>query len=214
MNTDKSKKATDEAVADEKINDEAVIDTSADKDIETAAEAESDAEAKADDKSAESGEKGKSKIFGKKDKKDKKDEKIDELNDKLMRMAAEYDNYRKRTDKEKTAMFDMGAKTIIEKVIPLIDNFERGFASVTDDNKDDPFVKGMKKVYDQFISTLDEAGVEVIEAEGKEFDPNLHNAVMHVDDDSFGDNVVAEELQKGYKYKDNVIRYSMVKVAN
>lgn len=214
MNTDKSKKVTDEAVADEKINDEAVNDTSADKDIETAAEAESDAEAKADDKSAESGEKGKSKIFGKKDKKDKKDEKIDELNDKLMRMAAEYDNYRKRTDKEKTAMFDMGAKTIIEKVIPLIDNFERGFASVTDDNKDDPFVKGMKKVYDQFISTLDEAGVEVIEAEGKEFDPNLHNAVMHVDDDSFGDNVVAEELQKGYKYKDNVIRYSMVKVAN
>lgn len=214
MNTDKSKKVTDEAVADEKINDEAVNDTSADKDIETAAEAESDAEAKADDKSAESGEKGKSKIFGKKDKKDKKDEKIDELNDKLMRMAAEYDNYRKRTDKEKTAMFDMGARTIIEKVIPLIDNFERGFASVTDDNKDDPFVKGMKKVYDQFISTLDEAGVEVIEAEGKEFDPNLHNAVMHVDDDSFGDNVVAEELQKGYKYKDNVIRYSMVKVAN
>ncbi len=214
MNTDKSKKVTDEAVADEKINDEAVNDTSADKDIETAAEAESDAEAKADDKSAESGEKGKSKIFGKKDKKDKKDEKIDELNDKLMRMAAEYDNYRKRTDKEKTAMFDMGAKTIIEKVIPLIDNFERGFASVTDDNKDDPFVKGMKKVYDQFISTLSEAGVEVIEAEGKEFDPNLHNAVMHVDDDSFGDNVVAEELQKGYKYKDNVIRYSMVKVAN
>lgn len=214
MNTDKSKKVTDEAVADEKINDEAVNDTSADKDIETAAEAESDAEAKADDKSAESGEKGKSKIFGKKDKKDKKDEKIDELNDKLMRMAAEYDNYRKRTDKEKAAMFDMGAKTIIEKVIPLIDNFERGFASVTDDNKDDPFVKGMKKVYDQFISTLDEAGVEVIEAEGKEFDPNLHNAVMHVDDDSFGDNVVAEELQKGYKYKDNVIRYSMVKVAN
>lgn len=214
MNTDKSKKVTDEAVADEKINDEAVNDTSADKDIETAAEAESDAEAKADDKSAESGEKGKSKIFGKKDKKDKKDEKIDELNDKLMRMAAEYDNYRKRTDKEKTAMFDMGAKTIIEKVIPLIDNFERGFASVTDDNKDDPFVKGMKKVYDQFISTLGEAGVEVIEAEDKEFDPNLHNAVMHVDDDSFGDNVVAEELQKGYKYKDNVIRYSMVKVAN
>lgn len=212
MNTDKSKKVTDEAVADEKINDEAVNDTSADKDIETAAEAKADD--KADDKSAESGEKGKSKIFGKKDKKDKKDEKIDELNDKLMRMAAEYDNYRKRTDKEKTAMFDMGAKTIIEKVIPLIDNFERGFASVTDDNKDDPFVKGMKKVYDQFISTLSEAGVEVIEAEGKEFDPNLHNAVMHVDDDSFGDNVVAEELQKGYKYKDNVIRYSMVKVAN
>lgn len=212
MNTDKSKKVTDETVADEKINDEAVNDTSADKDIETAAEAKADD--KADDKSAESGEKGKSKIFGKKDKKDKKDEKIDELNDKLMRMAAEYDNYRKRTDKEKTAMFDMGAKTIIEKVIPLIDNFERGFASVTDDNKDDPFVKGMKKVYDQFISTLSEAGVEVIEAEGKEFDPNLHNAVMHVDDDSFGDNVVAEELQKGYKYKDNVIRYSMVKVAN
>ena len=147
-------------------------------------------------------------------KKDAKDALIEELQDKVKRQMAEFDNFRKRTEKEKSSMFEMGASDMIKKLLPIVDNFERGFASVTDDNKDDPFVKGMKKVYDQFISTLGEAGVEVIEAEGKEFDPNLHNAVMHVDDDSFGDNVVAEELQKGYKYKDNVIRYSMVKVAN
>ena len=147
-------------------------------------------------------------------KKDAKDALIEELQDKVKRQMAEFDNFRKRTEKEKSSMFEMGASDMIKKLLPIVDNFERGFASVTDDNKDDPFVKGMKKVYDQFISKLGEAGVEVIEAEGKEFDPNLHNAVMHVDDDSFGDNVVAEELQKGYKYKDNVIRYSMVKVAN
>lgn len=160
------------------------------------------------------GEKSKSKLFSKKEKKDKKDEKIEELNDRLMRLMAEYDNYRKRTEKEKSAMFDMGARTIVEKVIPVVDNFERGFDTVSEEDKENPFIMGMDKVYKQLMTTLEEAGVKVIEAAGQEFDPNLHNAVMHVDDESLGENVVAEELQKGYMYKDSVVRYSMVKVAN
>ncbi len=157
---------------------------------------------------------GKSKRTTRKEKKDKKDQKIEELNDRIMRLMAEYDNYRKRTDKEKSSMFEMGAKSIVEKIIPVIDNFERGFATVSDSDKDDPFVKGMDKVYSQFVTTLEEAGVKPIEAVGQEFDPDIHNAVMHVEDDSLGDNIVAEELQKGYMYKDSVVRYSMVKVAN
>lgn len=156
----------------------------------------------------------KSKKSSKKEKKDKKDEKIDELNDRLMRLMAEYDNYRKRTEKEKASMFEMGAKSIVEKVIPLIDNFERGLATVSEEDKENPFVTGMDKVYSQFITSMEEAGVTAIEAVGKEFDPNMHNAVMHVEDESLGDNIVAEELQKGYMYKDSVVRYSMVKVAN
>ncbi len=157
---------------------------------------------------------GKSKRTTRKEKKDKKDQKIEELNDRIMRLMAEYDNYRKRTDKEKSSMFEMGAKSIVEKIIPVIDNFERGFATVSDSDKDDPFVKGMDKVYSQFVTTLEEAGVKPIEAVGQEFDPDIHNAVMHVEDASLGDNIVAEELQKGYMYKDSVVRYSMVKVAN
>ena len=165
----------------------------------------------------EAEENNKSKLFSKKEKKekkDKKDEKIEELNDKLMRLMAEYDNYRKRTEKEKSAMFDMGARTIVEKVIPVIDNFERGFDTVSEEDKEHPFIMGMDKVYKQLMTTLEEAGVKAIEAAGQEFDPNLHNAVMHVEDESLGENVVAEELQKGYMYKDSVVRYSMVKVAN
>ncbi len=150
----------------------------------------------------------------KKEKKDKKDIKIDELNDRLMRLMAEYDNYRKRTDREKSAMYEMGVRTMAEKIIPVIDNFERGFDSISDDDKENPFVQGMDKVYTQFVTTLEEIGVKAIEAVGKEFDPNIHNAVMHVEDESLGENIVAEEFQKGYMYKDTVVRCSMVKVAN
>lgn len=150
----------------------------------------------------------------KKEKKDKKDLKIEELTDRLVRLMAEYDNYRKRTDREKSMMYEMGVKSIVEKIIPVIDNFERGFDSIKDEDKENPFVQGMDKIYTQFITTLSEAGVKAIEAVGKEFDPNMHNAVMHVEDESLGDNIVAEEFQKGYMYKDTVIRCSMVKVAN
>ena len=127
---------------------------------------------------------------------------------------AEYDNYRKRTDREKSSMYELGAKGVIEKVIPLIDNFERGFASVTEENKEDPFIMGMDKVYQQFILSLEEIGVTPIETIGKEFDPNMHNAVMHIDDEAFGTNEIVEEFQKGYMYKESVVRFSMVKVAN
>lgn len=160
---------------------------------------------------------GKKKMFGrknKKDKKDKKDVQIEELNDRLMRLMAEYDNYRKRTDKEKSSMYEMGAKAIVEKMLPIIDNFERGFDCVTDEQKEDPFVQGMDKVYSQMMAAFTEAGVVAIEAVGKEFDPNIHNAVMHVDDDSVGESIVVEEFQKGYMYRDTLVRCSMVKVAN
>ena len=149
-----------------------------------------------------------------KKKKDKKDEQIEELNDRLKRQMAEFENFRKRTEKEKSQMFDMGAKTIVEKVLPVIDNFERGLAAVPEDKKEDAFVVGMDKIYKQFLTTLEEAGVKPIEAVGQEFDPNFHNAVMHVEDEELGENVVAEELQKGYMYRDAVVRHSMVKVAN
>ncbi len=164
-----------------------------------------------DDKSLD-----KKKFFGKKkpEKKDPRDEKIEELEDRLKRQMAEFDNFRKRTDKEKTSMYEIGAKSIVEKILPIVDNFERGFASVTEEGMEDPFVAGMDKVYKQLMKSLEEAGVKAIEAVGNEFDPNFHNAVMHVEDDSLGDNVVAEELQKGYMYKDSVVRHSMVKVAN
>lgn len=153
------------------------------------------------------------KVFFKK-KKDKKDEQIEELTDRVRRQMAEFENFRKRSEKEKSQMFDMGAKSIIEKILPVIDNFERGLAAVPEEQKEDAFVVGMDKVYKQMLTTLAEAGVEPIEAVGKEFNPDFHNAVMHVEDEELGENVVAEELMKGYMYHDSVVRHSMVKVAN
>ena len=149
-----------------------------------------------------------------KKKKDPRDEKIEELTDRVKRQMAEFENFRKRTDKEKSAMYEMGAKDIIERILPVIDNFERGLATVPEDAKGTPLAEGMEKIYKQFRKTLEEAGVKSIEAVGQEFDPNFHNAVMHVDDESLGENIVAEDLQKGYMYRDSVVRHSMVKVAN
>jgi molecular chaperone GrpE len=156
-------------------------------------------------------EEAKSSGFGKKVKKDKKDEKIEELTDRLQRQMAEFDNFRKRTDREKSEMFDMGARDVIEKILPVVDNFERGLAGA---DESDPFVQGMNKIYKQMTKILTDMGVETIEAEGAEFDPNLHNAVMHEDNPDVGENIITQELQKGYKYKDVVVRHSMVKVAN
>lgn len=152
------------------------------------------------------------KLFGKK--KDKKDEKIEELTDKLTRQMAEFDNFRKRTEKEKSQMYEVGAKDIIEKILPVVDNFERGLDAVKEEDKDDPFVQGMEKVYKHLVTTLEGIEVKPIEAVGQPFDPNFHNAVMHVEDENLGENVVAEEFQKGYTYRDSVVRHSMVKVAN
>ena len=152
------------------------------------------------------------KLFGKK--KDKKDEKIEELTDRLTRQMAEFDNFRKRTEKEKSQMYEVGAKDIIEKILPVVDNFERGLDAVKEEEKEDPFVQGMEKVYKHLITTLEGIEVKPIEAVGQPFDPNFHNAVMHVEDENFGENIVAEEFQKGYTYRDSVVRHSMVKVAN
>jgi len=168
---------------------------------ETSEEAKEDAEKKT----------GK-KLFGKK--KDKKDEKIEELTDKLTRQMAEFDNFRKRTEKEKSQMYEVGAKDIIEKILPVVDNFERGLDAVKEEEKEDPFVQGMEKVYKHLVTTLEGIEVKPIEAVGQPFDPNFHNAVMHVEDENFGENIVAEEFQKGYTYRDSVVRHSMVKVAN
>lgn len=152
-------------------------------------------------------------FFGKK-KKDKKDTQIEELTDRVQRQMAEFDNFRKRTEKEKSAMFETGAKSVVEKILPTIDNFERGLAGLTEEQKDDPFVQGMEKVYKQLLTTLEGIGVTPIDAKGKTFDPNFHNAVMHVEDEEYEENTVVEEFQKGYMYRDSVVRHSMVKVAN
>ncbi|OUP51361.1 nucleotide exchange factor GrpE [Lachnoclostridium sp. An181] len=153
-------------------------------------------------------------FFKKKNKKDKKDEKIEELTDKLTRQMAEFDNFRKRTEKEKSQMYEIGAKDILVKMLPVVDNFERGLLGVPQEQKDDAFVQGMDKIYKQILATFEEIGVKPIEAVGAEFNPDLHNAVMHVEDEDSGENVIVEEFQKGYTYRDSVIRHSMVKVAN
>jgi molecular chaperone GrpE len=150
----------------------------------------------------------------KKEKKDKKDIKIDELNDRLIRTMAEFDNFRKRSEKEKSQMFDIGARDIIEKVLPVIDNFERGLGTITEEEKENAFAQGIEKIYKQLVTSLGEAGLKAIDAVGREFDPNFHNAVMHAEDSELGENIVAEEFQKGYMYKDTVVRHSMVKVVN
>ncbi len=160
---------------------------------------------------AASEEKPKKEGFFKK-KKDKRDEQIEELNDKVRRQMAEFDNFRKRTEKEKSQMFDMGARTIIEKILPVIDNFERGFTTVEEADKDDAFVQGMSQVYKQLMTELEAVGVKPIEALGREFNPDFHNAVMQVESEEYESGIVAQELMKGYMYKDTVVRHSMVAV--
>lgn len=177
-------------------------------------EEETDTEAAQETEEGSEEEAPKKGFFKKKDKKSKQDEKIEELTDQVRRQMAEFDNFRKRTEKEKSQMYEVGAKSIIEKILPVIDNFERGLLAVPEEEKENAFVQGMDKVYKQMVSTLEEAGVKAIETEGMEFDPNLHNAVMHVEDENLGDNMIAEEFQKGYMYRDTVVRHSMVKVAN
>lgn len=202
----------DEAM--ESSTEENVSETKEDENVTSTEETAETAEnADAEASEADSEDPDKKKSFFKK-KKDKKDEQIEELTDKVKRQMAEFDNFRKRTEKEKSQMYDMGAKTIVEKILPVIDNFERGLAAVPEDNKEDAFVVGMDKIYRQMLTVLEEAGVKPIEAVGAEFDPNFHNAVMHVEDETLGENVVAEELQKVYMYRDTVVRHSMVKVAN
>ncbi|MGE9947640.1 nucleotide exchange factor GrpE [Bariatricus sp. HCP28S3_B10] len=211
---EEAKKAAMEAEAEEAAEKE----NDKEEDSEESREGENkevgEADAKEEEKTEETAEPKKSKLFEKKNKKDKKDEQIADLTDKLTRQMAEFDNYRKRTEKEKSAMYEIGAKDIVEKILPVVDNFERGLQSVAEENKEDPFVQGMDKIYKQLMTTLEGIGVKPIEAVGQEFNPDFHNAVMHIEDEEAGENVVVEEFQKGYMYRESVVRHSMVKVAN
>ena len=181
---------------------------------EDTAEAEATETAETEETKADA-EPDKKGFFGKKkEKKDKKDEQIAELTDKVKRQLAEFENFRNRTEKEKSQMYEIGAKDIIEKILPVVDNFERGLGSVPEEEKNAPFVEGMEKIYKQLMTTLESVGVKPIEAVGQEFNPDFHNAVMHVEDDELGENIIAEEFQKGYMYRESVVRHSMVKVAN
>ena len=166
-----------------------------------------------DTKETKGDEKEKKPLFGKKEKKDPLKEKLDEIQDKYVRQVAEFDNFRKRTDKEKAQMFDAGAGSVIEKMLPVVDNFERGLDMVPEDHKESAFADGMNKIYKQLMKQLEDLGVKPIEAAGKEFDPNFHNAVMQVDSEEVESGYVAQELQKGYLFHDTVLRHAMVSVA-
>lgn len=203
------------ARAEEAKAEEVNAEETKDEKTEEAAEAaEETVEESVQPEEEETGKEEKTKKSIRKKKKDKKDEKIEELNDRLVRNMAEFDNFRKRSEKEKSAMFEIGAKSVIEKILPVVDNLERGFDGLSEKEKEAPFVKGIEQVYKQFVSCLDEIGVKPIEAVGQEFNPELHNAVMHDEDENFGENTVSQEFQKGYMYKESVVRHSMVKVSN
>ena len=206
-NMEKNMEEAAEEVTDNKT--ETGQNTETDQNVEDAA-----AESVKEEKEETAQEEKKDKKFWKKEKKDKNAELIEELTDKVKRQMAEFENFRKRSEKEKAGMFEMGAKSVIEQILPVIDNFERGLAAVPEEAKADPFVEGMEKIYRQFMDTMDKLNVKPIEAVGTEFNPDFHNAVMHVEDEEAGENVVVEEFQKGYLYKDQVVRHSMVKVAN
>lgn len=206
------RRAANNLAGEEKnINSEEELTQEAETQTEEAFEEE---EKEGADESADTEAEDKRGFFKKKDKKDKKDLQIEELTDKYRRTMAEFDNFRKRTEKEKAAMYEIGARGIIDKLLPVVDNFERGLAAIPEEDKASAVAEGMDKIYRQLTKMLEDAGVKEIEAEGAEFDPNFHNAVMHVEDESLGENVVAEVLQKGYTYRDSVVRHSMVKVAN
>ena len=144
----------------------------------------------------------------------KSQEKVADLTDKYQRLMAEFENARKRTAKEQSRMYDVGAKEVLAKLLPVVDNFERGLDALSDEEKEDAFAQGIEKIYQQLMAVFEEIGVKAMDAAGKEFDPEYHNAVMHVEDEELGENLVVEEFQKGYMYKDSVLRHSMVKVAN
>lgn len=201
---EETKVETDEEMETKETTDE-VVEEVAEEVVEEATE---------ETPESKEGEEAGNKNFFKKKKKDKKDEQIEELNDKVKRQMAEFDNFRKRTEKEKSMMFDMGARTVIEKVLPVIDNFERGFTMIEESDKEDAFVTGMSQVYKQMMTELENIGVKPIEALGQEFNPDFHNAVMQVESEEYESGVIAQELMKGYMYKDTVVRHSMVAVVS
>ena len=208
--SEENKKESEMEQAEETVR-EAAQEVSEETSEEALPEEEAAGEEEAKESAPQEEKKG---FFKKKEKKDPKDTQIEELTDRLRRTMAEFDNFRKRTEKEKSAMFEVGAKDIVERILPVIDNFERGLASMPEDVKGTAFAEGMEMIYKQLLKNLEEAGVKPIEALGQPFDPNFHNAVMHVEDENLGENVVSQELQKGYMYRDSVVRHSMVQVAN
>lgn len=191
---------------------EETVEETVEETTDTASESAPQEEEAAEAKEAEA--KSTKKTNKKKAKKDKRDEKIEELNDRLMRNLAEFENFRNRSEKEKSAMFEVGARSVIEKILPVVDNLERGFDGLSEEERETPFAKGIEAVYKQLMTGFEEMGVKPIEAVGQEFNPDFHNAVMHDEDDSDETNIVIEEFQKGYMYKDSVVRHSMVKVLN
>ena len=203
--------AEEKNVMNEEVEEtvEETVETTEDEEI---SEAEETVETSETEKNEEANEEHKKGGFFKK-KKDKKDEQIEELNDRVKRQMAEFDNFRKRSEKEKSMMFDMGAKNVIEKILPVVDNFERGFTTVEEADKDDAFVQGMQQVYKQLMTELETIGVTPIEAVGQEFNPDFHNAVMQVESDEYESGIIAQEFMKGYMYKGSVVRHSMVAVA-
>ena len=204
-NNQELEKELEEAV-EETVETEEVVEEAAEETVE----AEETAEAEENEETTE-----KKGFFGKKkDKKDKKDLKIEELEDKVKRQLAEFENFRNRTEKEKSRMYEFGARDVIEKMLPVVDNFERGLAAIPEAEKGGPVASGMEMIYKQMMTTLEGLGVTPIDALNKPFDPNFHNAVMHVEDEEIEESTVVEEFQRGYIYKEHVIRYSMVKVAN
>lgn len=194
--------------AEETEETKEAVDTEAEEGSEEATEPD---DAEASEEAAEDGEEKKG-FFKKKEKKSKQEEKIEELTDRVKRQMAEFDNFRKRTEKEKTQMFEVGAKSVIEKILPVVDNFERGLAAVPEEQKEDAFVQGMEKIYKQLMTELESLEVKPIEAVGTEFNPEFHNAVMQVENEELESGMVAQELQKGYMYRDSVVRHSMVAV--
>ena len=203
-NTEEEQISNQEEYVEEPQQQEETEETSQEEGTEEAVAEETEQEEKTVEKKG---------LFGKK-KKDKKDEKIEELTDRVKRQMAEFDNFRKRTEKEKASMYQIGAREVIEKILPVVDNFERGLATVPEEDATNPYAEGMEKIYKQLMTVLDDLGVKAIEAVGQEFNPDFHNAVMHVEDEEAGENVIVEEFQKGYLYKEQVVRHSMVKVAN
>lgn len=195
LDEEKKTKDTAEEIVEESVDEKVSQEAEADAVEEAAAEAVEEAKT-AEGQNAE------------------QDKRVEELTDRLQRLMAEFDNFRKRTDREKSEMFDNGVSSFIAKLLPVVDNFERGLASVEGEGKEDPFYQGIEQIYKQLMEVLEGVEVRPIEAVGKEFDPNYHNAVMHDTDDAYGENTVVEEFQKGYTYKEKVVRYSMVKVVN
>ena len=209
-----SETESEQSVADEEAGQEKQPEVNEEKEPEAGQEKQPEAEQEPAEENDDSPKKPKEKKKKKAEKKDPKDAKIEDLNDKLLRNLAEFENFRNRTEKEKEARFDMGVRSVIEKILPVLDNLERGFDGLSEEELNTPFAKGIEAVHKQLVTAFEEMGVTPIEAIDQPFDPNIHNAVMHDEDDSGRENIITEEFQKGYMYKDAVVRHSMVKVLN